>query len=100
MLRDTGPALTESTIAVATLFCEAFKTVFGLGIEKVVWPKDLLKEELENAKKEIRSSPELPSNYIPSRVGTYVELTCLICGLVDCPTHGTHPLIPLLPGHR
>ncbi len=95
MLRDTGPPLNESTVAVARLFCEVFKTVFGLGIEKVVWPKDLLKEELENAKKEILSSPELPSNYLPSRVGTYVELTCLICGIVDCPTHGTHPTFPL-----
>jgi hypothetical protein len=81
--------LDQDTIAISEMFYAAFEEVFDIGLEKVVLPKDQLKEMMEiAAKKTLRSSPTKLNNDVQNRLGTYVELTCLICGVVDCPTHG------------
>lgn len=67
---------------IANRFSKAFREVFGIGIGKVVLPKEQLKEMIDAAKR------TRPSTSIPHRLSTYTDLTCMICGVVDCSTHG------------
>jgi hypothetical protein len=81
-------SLDSDTIAISGMFYRAFEEVFEMRLEKVVVPKDQLKEMMEAATmKAIRPSPRKTID-APNRLGTYVELTCMICAVVDCATHG------------
>lgn len=82
-------SLDTQTKAMARIFYQAFHDVFEIRLEKVVLPKDQLKELMDKAStKRIGPSPQKLSSDGFNRLGTYVELTCFICGVVDCPTHG------------
>jgi len=75
--------LDYSTKEAASRFCDAFDTVFDIATQDVVLPASLLKEMIETviADKKKRGP-------VSNRIGTYADLTCLICAVIDCPTHG------------
>ncbi|KAG4427515.1 hypothetical protein IFR05_017002, partial [Cadophora sp. M221] len=51
----------------------------------VVLPPSLLKEMVESSRNEIAKKKPGP---VANQVRTYADLTCLICAVIDCPTHG------------
>ncbi|KAK0122036.1 hypothetical protein ONS95_010301 [Cadophora gregata] len=80
LLESFGGPLDYRIGEAASNFCDAFETVFDIETQDVVLPASLLKEMIESATKK----PNPTSN----RIGTYADLTCLICAAIDCPTHG------------
>ena len=87
LVRDTSNALKPEERVLAIAFYKAFREVFDIGLEKVVWPKEKLKEMIDASKATVHSTPE--RSPLLRKVGsTFVELSCLICGIIDCPTHG------------
>ncbi|KAG4427464.1 hypothetical protein IFR05_017052, partial [Cadophora sp. M221] len=85
LLESFGEPLDHRARAVASRVCEAFNEVFDIQIQDVVLPPSLLKEMVESLRNEIAKKKPSP---VANRVGTYADLTCLICAVIDCPTHG------------
>ncbi|KAL5327773.1 hypothetical protein ACEPPN_005478 [Leptodophora sp. 'Broadleaf-Isolate-01'] len=86
LLRESfGEPLGREARDVARKVCEAFDEVFGIHIQDVVLPASLLKEMIEASRNEIAKRKPGP---VANRLGTYADLTCLICAAIDCPTHG------------
>ncbi|KAH7327297.1 hypothetical protein BKA65DRAFT_65457 [Rhexocercosporidium sp. MPI-PUGE-AT-0058] len=85
LLESFDEPLDHKTRDTARGFCEAFDKVFGVASQDVILPAGLLKEMIELSRNEAaKKKPGPPAN----RIGTYADLTCLICAVVDCPTHG------------
>jgi hypothetical protein len=95
----SGGPLAPNLAEVAAIFSEAFKNVFGVTITAVILPDERLKEMLEEAHKrgpdsplgrnqsESPKSPKNAAEYTTERLGTFTNLTCLICGAICCQTH-------------
>jgi hypothetical protein len=101
LTKASGSQLSPSLAAVASNFAAAFNTVFKLSITAVVLPDERLNDMLEKASKsgldnsQERSQSESPmsqnsTEHKDERLGTYTHLTCLICGVIACQTHGTY----------
>ncbi|KAH7413057.1 hypothetical protein BKA64DRAFT_343964 [Cadophora sp. MPI-SDFR-AT-0126] len=85
LLESLGEPLDTHTRQAASMFCDAFDKVFDIATQDVVLPASLLKEMIEAARNEVEKKKPSPAS---NRIGTYADLTCLICAAIDCPTHG------------
>lgn len=86
----TTPLTTEN-LQTANKFSQAFETVFGLSLGKVLWPADRLKEMMEAAKANSgRKSLDTIATSLETHLETYTALSCLICGAIECQTHGAY----------
>lgn len=97
-----GGPLEPSLAEIAATFSEAFKNVFDVPLRDVLLPDERVKEILEKAEKPApdsslgRGQSESPRSQIngaehtTERLGTFTNLTCLICGAVCCQTHGDY----------
>jgi hypothetical protein len=90
LLTSFGENLTPNVLESAAMFCEAFLNVFGIPLHDVILPTERVKEMTEAAGKSVSKTPEKPSNAPADRLETYTTLTCMLCGAVDCPTHGDY----------
>lgn len=90
LLTSFGEPLHPNVHKSAAMFCEAFESVFGIPLHDVILPSDRVKEMTEAAGKSVSKTPEKPANAPADRLETYTTLTCMICGAVDCPTHGDY----------
>ncbi|KAG0645584.1 Enhancer of zeste [Hyphodiscus hymeniophilus] len=101
--KASGGPLAPHMVEIATTFSAAFKTVFNpISITSVILPDQRLKEMLERTNKPGQNSPLGRSQsgspksqlseaeYTTERLGTYINLTCLICGAICCQTHGDY----------
>jgi histone-lysine N-methyltransferase EZH2 len=86
---------------IAETLSSAFQEVFEINITAVILPDQRLKDRLEKLDKLGdstlgRSHSETPGShldgaeYTTERLGTYTNLTCLICGAISCQTHGDY----------
>ncbi|KUJ18932.1 uncharacterized protein LY89DRAFT_667979 [Mollisia scopiformis] len=89
ILESFGGPLSEEAESGAKLFWQAFDKVFEIGLPNVMLPAILLKDMVDGLKK-AKTSPENQVMAPGERLGTYAELTCLICGAVDCQTHADY----------
>jgi hypothetical protein len=97
-----GGPLELGLMEMAKIFSEAFLNVFEVPLKDVILPDERLKEMLESAQKSNsdgslgRSQSESPrsqtngAEHTDERLGTFTNLTCLICGAVCCQTHGDY----------
>jgi hypothetical protein len=90
LLTSFGGKLPLKVIESAAMFCEAFQNVFGMPLHDVILPSERVKEMTEAAGKPASKTPEKPLNAPADRLETYTTLTCMLCGAVDCPTHGDY----------
>jgi hypothetical protein len=90
LLTFFGEPLPQNVLEAAKLFSEAFHNVFGIPLHYVILSSERVREMIEAAGKPASRTPEKPSNSPADRLGTYTTLTCMICGAVDCPTHGDY----------
>ncbi|KAE9366847.1 hypothetical protein N431DRAFT_351183 [Stipitochalara longipes BDJ] len=90
LLSSFGESLPPNVHEAAELFSEAFHNVFSIPLHYVILSGERLREMTEAAGKPVSKTPEKPSNTPADRLGTYTTLTCMICGAVDCPTHGDY----------
>jgi len=93
LLKSFAKPLTTENLKMANKFSQAFETVFGLSLGKVLWPADRLKEMMEAAKASGRKSldnPATASTGLETHLETYTALSCLICGAIECQTHGAY----------
>lgn len=109
LLRESfGVPLESCLMETAKTFSEAFFQVFGVPLKDVVLPEDRLKQMLESAEKSApnsslrRSLSESPRSqkdiveHTTERLGTFTNLTCLICAAVSCQTHGDYMNLPVV----
>lgn len=90
-----GPQLTDQKLLMAKRFSRAFENVFDYSLAKVLLPADRLKEMMEAAKKSPRKSLDSnPTKSLSAHLETYAALTCLICGAIECQTHGHYECPP------
>ena len=97
LLKSFKNPLTDDLKEIMNVFGQAFENVFNLALNDVILPGNLLNEMVEAALKENRKCVEKPPE-IGDRLSTYATLTCLICGAIDCQTHGDYASIPVRPG--
>lgn len=91
LLASFGESLPPRVHEAAERLCEAFQNVFGLPLHDVILPSERVREMTEAAGKPIsKTTPEKISNMPADRLETYTTLTCMLCGAVDCPTHGDY----------
>lgn len=90
LLASFGEPLPPKVHQSAEMFCEAFQNVFGLPLHDVILPTERVKEMTEAAGKSLSKTPEKATNTPGDRLETYTTLTCMLCGAVDCPTHGDY----------
>jgi len=90
ILKSFGEPLSQKIEKSAALFWEAFQNVFGFSLHDVVLPSELIRELLESARNSSSRTPEKPSCAQADRLGTYTNLTCMLCGAIDCATHGEY----------
>ena len=101
--KAVGSPLAPHLAEIAATFSEVFKTVFRIdSINAVILPDQLFKEMLEKANNpgpgisSGRSQSESPKSqnsgaeHTTERLGTFTNLTCLICGAISCQTHGDY----------
>jgi hypothetical protein len=93
--KSFGPQLTNEKLLMAEKFSRAFENVFEFSLAKVLLPADRLKEMMEAAKKSPRKSLDSnPTKSLTAHLETYATLTCLICGAIECQTHGYYECPP------
>ena len=97
-----GGTLAPNLVEVIIMLSEAFLKGFGVSLKAVMLPDEQLKEMLEKAEKIKadtslgRGQSELPRSHISGaehtteRLGTFTNLTCLICGAICCQSHGDY----------
>ncbi|TVY35180.1 Histone-lysine N-methyltransferase [Lachnellula subtilissima] len=91
LLKSFATPLTTENLNMANKFSQAFETVFGLSLGKVLWPADRLKEMMEAAKANGgRKSLDNIATSLETHLETYTALSCLICGAIECQTHGAY----------
>jgi hypothetical protein len=93
LLKSFARPLTTENLKMANKFSQAFETVFGLSLGKVLWPADRLKEMMEAAKASGRKSLDnqaIAATGLETHLETYTALSCLICGAIECQTHGAY----------
>ncbi|TVY40954.1 Histone-lysine N-methyltransferase [Lachnellula occidentalis] len=91
LLASYATPLTTENLKMANKFSQAFETVFGLSLGKVLWPADRLKEMMEAAKANSgRKSLDKIATSLETHLETYTALSCLICGAIECQTHGAY----------
>jgi ssRNA-specific RNase YbeY (16S rRNA maturation enzyme) len=91
LLKSFPCPLSPDAEEIADMFCQAFNEVFKLALGDVILPGHRLKDMVDSAIKTKRASIEKPTDVKQAdRLGTYATLTCLICGAVDCQTHGDY----------
>jgi hypothetical protein len=95
ILKSFGEPLPPNVHEAAAVFCEAFQNIFGLPLHDVILPSDRVKDMVESARKSVPRTPEKPGNAAADRLETYTTLTCMICGAIDCPTHGDYQQYPV-----
>ena len=103
--KAAGGPLATHMADIAASISGAFKTVFGtISITAVTLPDQRLREMLESANKPVldstskrnsshSESPKSQSSgaqHGTERLGTFTNLTCLICGAICCQTHGDY----------
>ncbi|TAQ91171.1 hypothetical protein B7494_g541 [Chlorociboria aeruginascens] len=86
-----GPLSPELIQSLERVFV-AFQDVFKVSLRDVMLPRERIKEMAEKANSTNRGTPIKPAAALQedSRLGTYTTLTCLICGLACCQTHGEY----------
>lgn len=82
LLKFFGPPSSIDKLNAARMFNEAFDVTSDINLQDVLLPSALLKEMIEALAK--------TTDIIHDRLGTHTELICLICGAVDCQTHGDY----------
>jgi len=90
LLASFKEPLPQAIHEAAELFSEAFHSFFNIPLHYVVLSSERVREMTEAAGKSVSKTPEKPLNSPADRLGTYTTLTCMICGAVDCPTHGDY----------
>ncbi|KAH8816363.1 hypothetical protein F5884DRAFT_219357 [Xylogone sp. PMI_703] len=94
LLQAHGGQLTQPDSEVARRFVRAFEKVFQFPLKDVILPNEIVKEMVEVGKR--RAEAQSAVNEAPvERLGTYTALTCLICQVLSCQTHGDYALQPL-----
>jgi histone-lysine N-methyltransferase EZH2 len=100
--KSFGGPLAPTLVEVAKRISDAFDKILGVSLKDVILPEKCLKQIIENAEKTCpdgslgRSQSESPKSqfnrteYTVERLGTFINLTCLICGVVSCQTHGDY----------
>ncbi|TVY64241.1 Histone-lysine N-methyltransferase EZH2, partial [Lachnellula suecica] len=96
LLKSFGPALTSEDLTMASKLSQAFENVFDQPLAKVLLPADRLKEMTEAAKKSDRKSLDTPTKSLSAHLETFAALSCLICGAMECQSHGHYewPMSP------
>ena len=100
-LRDSSNInLSDEVVESCRRFSEAFEHVFDYPVKDVIFPEERLREMVELTKKleksasttntpaKERNGDSNPAEQNPVRIGTFTDLTCLICGALSCYTHG------------
>jgi hypothetical protein len=95
ILKSFGQSLPHNVHKSAGVFCQAFQNVFGIPLHDVILPSERVKELVESARKTVTRTPEKPTYSPAERLETYINLTCMLCGAVDCPTHGDYQQFPI-----
>lgn len=90
LLASFGEPLQPKVHEAAKMVCEAFQNVFAIPLHDVILPTERVKEMTEAVGKPVSKTPEKPSNAPADRLETYTTLTCMLCGAIDCPTHGDY----------
>lgn len=94
LLQGHGGQLSQRDSEVAKRFVRAFEQVFRFPLKDVILPNEIVKEMVEVGKRKVEAQPG-PNESPVERLGTYTALTCLICQVLSCQTHGDYALQPL-----